>query len=79
VTHVEEWGMCMEYATRRQVWWFGPQNPDGGSEDERGGTWRNHRGCVKAKQICEGSVVVRSIEKELDHYALGSSGSTQNI
>ena len=54
---------------------FGPQNLGGGSEEEQGGTWRNHRGCVEAKQIYEGSMANRSTEKELDHYALGSSGS----
>ena len=74
VTHVEEWGTRMEHATREQVWFFGPQNHwwtifgfgpqnlGGGSEEERGGTWWNHRGCVEAKQICAGSVAVRSTE-----------------
>ena len=52
----------MEYATCERVWWFGPQNhlwmifgfgPQNlgeGSEEERGSTWRNHRGCVEVKQ-----------------------------
>jgi len=81
----------MEYATRerfgglglktigRTVFGFGPQNPGGGSEEERGGTWWNHRGCVEAKQICEGSVAVRSTDLELDHNTPGLSGSAQNI
>jgi hypothetical protein len=55
-----------------------PKNTGEGSEEERSGTWWNHRGCVKAKQICAGSVAIRSTEKELDHYALRSSGSAQN-
>ena len=71
----------MEYATRKRVWWFrpqnhrwmvfgfGPQNPGGGSEEERGGTWRNHIGCIEMKQICEGSMAVRSTDLELDHNA----------
>jgi len=59
----------------RTISGFGPQNPGGGSEEEQGGTWRNHRGCVEAKQIYEGSMAIRSTEKELDHYSLGSSGS----
>ena len=74
MTHVEERGTRMEYATRERVWrfrmqnhrWtvfrFGPQNLGGGSEEERGGTWRNHRGCIEAKQICAGSVAVQSTE-----------------
>ena len=90
VTHVELRGMRMEYATLRHfgclglntigraVSGFGPQNLGEGFE-EWGSTWRNHRGCVEVKQIYEGSMVVRSIEKELDHYALGSSDSAQNI
>jgi hypothetical protein len=47
VTRVEQRGMRMKYATRERVWWlgpqnyqwriyeFGPQNPDGGSKEER--------------------------------------------
>jgi hypothetical protein len=47
VTRVEWWGTHMEYATRKRVWWFGPQNhrwrvygfarqnPGRGSEEER--------------------------------------------
>ena len=91
MTCVKERGMRMEYATRDRVWWFGPknhrwtvfgfgpQNPGGGSEEERGGTWWNHRGCVEAKQLSKGSVSVRSIDLELDHNASGLSGSAQNI
>jgi hypothetical protein len=72
----------MEYTTRgrfgglglktmwRTFFMFEPQNPDRGSEEEQGSTWRNNRGCVKVKQICVGSMVVRSIEIELDHSAL---------
>ena len=76
VARVELRGTRMEYATHgrfgclglktigQTVFGFGPQNPGGGFEEESGGTWRNHRGCVEAKQI---------------YYALGSSGSAQNI
>ena len=83
--------MRMEYATREWVWWFGlqnhrwtffgfgSQNPGRDSEEERGGTWWNHRGCIEAKQIYVGSIAVQSIERELDHYALRSSGFAQNI
>jgi hypothetical protein len=46
--------------TVSRVW---PQNPGKGSEEERGGTWRNHEGYVEAKQFREGSGVVRSTEK----------------
>jgi hypothetical protein len=47
VTRVKQWGTRMEYTTHKRVWWigpqnhrwrvygFGPQNPDGGSEEER--------------------------------------------
>jgi hypothetical protein len=71
----------MEYATcgwfsglglKTIVWTvsrFGPQNPGKCSEEEWGGTWQNHRSCVKAKQICAGSMAIRSTEKELDHNA----------
>ena len=81
VTRVELPGTCMEYATcgrfgglgLKTIGWtvskFEPQNPCEGPEEEWGGMWRNHGGCVEAKQICEGSVVVRSIEKELDQNA----------
>jgi hypothetical protein len=70
VTRVELRGTRMEYATRgrfgglglrtigRTVSGSGPQNPDGGSEEEQGGTWRNHRGGVESKQICAESVAV---------------------
>jgi hypothetical protein len=54
---------------------FGPQNLGRGSKEEWDGTWRNHRGCVEAKQICAGIVVVRSREIELDHNALRLGGS----
>ena len=71
----------MEYATHGRFGGLGlktigrtvsgvwPQNPGGGSEEKRGDTWWNHRGCVKAKQICVGSVAIRSTEKELDQNA----------
>ena len=81
----------MEYATRgrfggldlktigRTVFGFRPQNPGGGSEEERGGTWRNHRGCIEAKLSYEGRVAVECFYLELDHNTCGSSGSAQNI
>ena len=47
-----------------RVW---AQNPGGGSKEERGGTWRNYKGYVEAKQICAGSEAVRSIEIRLYH------------
>jgi len=37
---------------------FGPQNLGGGFEEEWGGTWQNHRGCIEVKQICEGIVAI---------------------
>jgi hypothetical protein len=82
VTRFELQETRMEYATHgrfgglslkttrwtvSRVW---PQNPGEGSEEERGSTWRNHRGCIEAKQICAASVAVRLTEKELDHSAL---------
>jgi len=82
VTHVEWWRTRIEYTTHGQfgglglktiewmVFGFGPQNPDVGSEEERDGTWWNHRGCVKAKLIYARSVVVRSTEIGLDHNTL---------
>jgi hypothetical protein len=78
----------MKYATRgqfdglglktigRTVSGFGTQNLDGGSEEERGDTWWNHKGCIEAKQICAGSVAVRSIGIGLDHNALRIDGSS---
>ena len=83
-------GTRMEYATRgcfgclglktirQTVSGFGTQNLGEGFEEERGGMWWNHSGCVETKQIYEGSVAVQSTEKELVHYVLGSSGSAQN-
>jgi hypothetical protein len=62
----------------RMVSGFGPQNPGVDSEEEQSGTWRNHRGCVKAKQICAGSVAVRLPKKEFIHYAFKLSGLAQN-
>jgi hypothetical protein len=35
VTRVKRRGTRMEYATRKRVWWFVPQNPGEGSEEER--------------------------------------------
>ena len=71
----DAYGVCYS----RTVWWFGPQtigrtvfgfgpqNLGGGSKEERGGTWRNYKGYVEAKQICAGSEAVRSIEIRLYH------------
>jgi hypothetical protein len=36
--------------------------------------WWNHRGCVEAKQICAGNVVVRSTKIGLDHNTLRLGG-----
>jgi hypothetical protein len=70
VTRVELRGTRMEYATNgrfgglglKTIEWTvsgsGPQNPDGGSEEEQDDTWWNHRGGVESKQICAESVVV---------------------
>jgi hypothetical protein len=51
---------------RQTIFEFVPQNPGRDSEEERGGTWQNHIGCIEAKEICAGSITVRSTGKELD-------------
>ena len=72
----------MEYATRKRVWWFrpqnhrwmvfgfGPQNPGAVPVRIRGGTWRHREACVEAKLSYEGRVAVGSADVELDHNTL---------
>jgi hypothetical protein len=72
----EQFGGLGLKTTDRTVLGFGPQNPGAVPAGIGGSTWRHREGYVKAKQICEESLAVRSTKKELDHNApWGLSGS----
>jgi hypothetical protein len=73
-----------EVRCSRWVWWFGPQNhlalqmvsfvgPQNSvsvvPEGTGGGTWRDHGGCVKTKQLRVKDMVVGSKSQELVHFA----------
>jgi hypothetical protein len=77
VTRVERRGTRMEYATHERVWWFGPQNPGGGSEEEQ--RHMATSGSSRRGEATDEEARWPSDEDDigLDHNALGLSGLTQ--